>query len=61
MSVPTPLTEMLGIDHPIMCAGMGRITGAELGSCVGSGGPIWLSSEITQCKHARQLLLLRRL
>ena len=40
MSVPTPLTEMLGIDHPIMCAGMGRITGAELAGAVSEAGGI---------------------
>lgn len=40
MSVPTALTELLQIDHPIMCAGMGRITGAELAAAVSEAGGI---------------------
>ena len=38
--VATPLTEALGIDHPIMCAGMGGVTGAELASAVSNAGGI---------------------
>ena len=30
MGVPTALTELLSIEHPIMCAGMGGITGDRL-------------------------------
>ena len=40
MAVPTELTRMLGIEHPLMCAGMGQITGAELAAAVSNAGGI---------------------
>eukprot|EP00935_MAST-01C_sp_MAST-1C-sp1_P001829 g1829.t1 len=36
----TELTELLGIKYPIMCAGMGHVTGAELASAVSNAGGI---------------------
>lgn len=34
----TPLTDKLGIDHPVMCAGMGGITVPELAAAVSNAG-----------------------
>lgn len=36
----TPLTKLLGIKYPIMCAGMGHVTGAELAAAVSNAGGI---------------------
>ena len=38
--VDSPLNEALGISVPIMCAGMGGITGAELAAAVSEAGGI---------------------
>lgn len=40
MGVSTALTALLGIEHPVMCAGMGGITGAELAAAVSNAGGI---------------------
>ena len=44
MSMPdrfeTELTKKLGIRYPIMCAGMGHVTGSELCSAVSNAGGI---------------------
>ena len=37
---PTRLTTKLGIRYPIMCAGMGHVTGAELSAAVSNAGGI---------------------
>mmetsp|Transcript_2409 Transcript_2409/g.5583 ORF Transcript_2409/g.5583 Transcript_2409/m.5583 type:complete len:385 (+) Transcript_2409:48-1202(+) len=39
-SFETPLTRKLGIRYPIMCAGMGHQTGAELAAAVSNAGGI---------------------
>ena len=36
----TGLTKLLGIKYPIMCAGMGGVTGAELVAAVSNAGGI---------------------
>ena len=36
----TELTKVLGIKYPIMCAGMGHVTGAELSAAVSNAGGI---------------------
>ena len=36
----TQLTRKLGIKYPIMCAGMGHVTGAELAAAVSNAGGI---------------------
>ena len=36
----TDLTRALGIRYPIMCAGMGHVTGADLASAVSNAGGI---------------------
>eukprot|EP01047_Picozoa_sp_COSAG01_P089608 COSAG01_NODE_21665_length_891_cov_1.414141_1_plen_111_part_01 len=36
----TELTKLLGIKYPIMCAGMGHVTGAELAAAVSNAGGI---------------------
>jgi NAD(P)H-dependent flavin oxidoreductase YrpB (nitropropane dioxygenase family) len=36
--VHTALCDVLGMRHPIMCAGMGGVTGAELASAVSNAG-----------------------
>jgi len=40
MSLQTPLTEILGIKHPIMLAGMGGVAGPELAAAVSNAGGI---------------------
>lgn len=39
-SLRTPLTEMLGIDHPVMLAGMGAVSSHELVAAVSNAGGI---------------------
>lgn len=59
MGLRTPLTEMVGIEHPIVLAPMGGVAGGALAAAVseggglgmvGSGGPDWLERE---CALAR--------
>ena len=59
MRLRTPLTTMLGIEHPIVLAPMGGVAGGVLAAAVseggglgmiGSGGPDWLARE---CALAR--------
>ena len=38
MSISTQLTELLGVQHPVMLAGMGGIAGKELVGAVGRAG-----------------------
>ena len=38
MSLTTPITQQLGIKHPIMLAGMGRVAGAPLAAAVSNAG-----------------------
>jgi enoyl-[acyl-carrier protein] reductase II len=38
MSLRTPLCDLLGIDHPIMLAGMGGVSYAELAAAVSNAG-----------------------
>lgn len=38
MSLTTPVTELLGIKHPVMLAGMGRVAGAPLAAAVSNAG-----------------------
>ena len=38
MSITTKLTELLGVQHPVMLAGMGGIAGKELVGAVGRAG-----------------------
>ena len=38
MSLTTPITELLGIQHPIMLAGMGKVAGAPLVAAVSNAG-----------------------
>jgi enoyl-[acyl-carrier protein] reductase II len=38
MSIRTPLCDMLGIEHPIMLAGMGGVSYAELAAAVSNAG-----------------------
>ncbi|KAJ9660211.1 hypothetical protein H2198_002717 [Neophaeococcomyces mojaviensis] len=38
MSLTTPITELLGIKHPVMLAGMGRVAGAPLVAAVSNAG-----------------------
>jgi nitronate monooxygenase len=59
MGLRTPLTAMVGIEHPIVLAPMGGVAGGALAAAVseggglgmvGSGGPDWLERE---CALAR--------
>ncbi len=38
MSIRTPLCDLLGVDHPIMLAGMGGVSYAEVVAAVSNGG-----------------------
>src|SRR5277367_2697751 len=38
MAIRTPLCELLGIEHPIMLAGMGGVAYAELAAAVSAAG-----------------------
>ena len=38
MSLTTPVTEMLGIKHPVLLAGMGKVAGAPLAAAVSNAG-----------------------
>ncbi|MDR3507853.1 MAG: nitronate monooxygenase family protein [Caulobacteraceae bacterium] len=38
MSLPTPLTDLLQVEHPIMLAGMGGVSYAELAAAVSNAG-----------------------
>jgi hypothetical protein len=38
MSVTTPITQLLGIKHPILLAGMGQTSGAPLAAAVSNAG-----------------------
>lgn len=42
MSLPTALTEMFGIDHPIVLAPMGGVAGGALAAAVSEGGGLGL-------------------
>jgi nitronate monooxygenase len=42
MSLPTALTEMFGIDHPIVLAPMGGVAGGKLAAAVSEGGGLGL-------------------
>lgn len=39
-SIRTPLTDLFGMEHPIMLAGMGAVAGAELVAAVSNAGGI---------------------
>ena len=38
MAITTPLTTLLGIQHPILLAGMGQTSGAPLAAAVSNAG-----------------------
>eukprot|EP00450_Noctiluca_scintillans_P019205 CAMPEP_0194510986 /NCGR_PEP_ID=MMETSP0253-20130528/42511_1 /TAXON_ID=2966 /ORGANISM="Noctiluca scintillans" /LENGTH=48 /DNA_ID= /DNA_START= /DNA_END= /DNA_ORIENTATION= len=38
--VRTPLCDLLGIEHPVMLAGMAAISGADLAAAVSNAGGI---------------------
>ena len=38
MSVTTDATRLLGIQHPILLAGMGRVSGPKLAAAVSNAG-----------------------
>jgi hypothetical protein len=38
MSISTPVTQLLGIQHPILLAGMGQTSGAPLAAAVSNAG-----------------------
>ncbi|WP_344973320.1 nitronate monooxygenase [Salinactinospora qingdaonensis] len=40
--INTRLTELLGIDHPVVCAPMGSVSGSELTSAVTAAGGLGL-------------------
>jgi len=48
MTLNTRLTEMLGMEHPIMQGGMHRVSSAELVSAVANAGAMGFLSALTQ-------------
>ncbi|WP_420404867.1 NAD(P)H-dependent flavin oxidoreductase [Nisaea sp.] len=42
MAIRTALTERLGIEHPILCAPMARVSGGKLAAAVSEGGGLGL-------------------
>ncbi len=44
----TRLTEMLGIEHPIMQGGMQRVSYAELVAAIANAGALGFLSALTQ-------------
>lgn len=38
LKIRTPLTDLLGIDHPVMLAGMGNVSGSGLAAAVSNAG-----------------------
>ena len=57
MAVPTALTSLLQIEHPIMCAGMGRITGAELAAAVSEAGGKAQATPFMPAQRTRNVLM----
>ena len=63
-SFETELTKLLGIRYPIMCAGMGHVTGAELAAAVSNAGGIGTIGALgmspaglrAECKKLRGML-----
>lgn len=63
-TISTPLTELLGITHPILLAPMGDVAGGPLAAAVsnagafgliggGYGDPAWLEKELIEARGAR--------
>jgi len=61
---PNALTELLGIDHPVLCAPMGGVTGGRLAAAVSRAGGLgligggygdadWLDTEFAAAGNAR--------
>ncbi len=63
--IRTALTEMFGLEHPIVLAPMGGVSGGRLAAAVsnagglglvggGYGDPAWLRAELARVKHATE-------
>ncbi len=48
MTLHTPLCDLLGIEHPIMLAGMGGVSFAELAAAVSNAGGLGIITGLTQ-------------
>lgn len=64
MAITTALTERLGIDHPVLCAPMARVSGGKLAAAVSQAGglgligggycdPDWIDTEYAAAGNAR--------
>jgi len=48
MALQTKFTEMMGIEHPIMCGGMHHVSFAELAAAVSNSGAMGFITAVTQ-------------
>lgn len=64
MAITTALTERLGIEHPVLCAPMARVSGGKLAAAVSQAGglgligggysdPEWVGTELAAAGNAR--------
>lgn len=48
MTISTPLTQMFGVEHPIVCGGMTAVSTADLISAVANAGALGFLTALTQ-------------
>ena len=64
MAITTALTERLGIEHPVLCAPMARVSGGKLAAAVSQAGGLgligggycdqdWINTELAAAGNAR--------
>ena len=57
VSLKTPLCDILGVDHPVMLAGMGGVSYAELCAAVSEAGGFGSLAEVRKLFGRDELLL----
>jgi NAD(P)H-dependent flavin oxidoreductase YrpB (nitropropane dioxygenase family) len=50
MAISTGLTKRLGIEHPVILAPMGFVSGGALAAAVSAGGALGLSVAVTRIR-----------
>jgi NAD(P)H-dependent flavin oxidoreductase YrpB (nitropropane dioxygenase family) len=50
MAISISLTKRLGIEHSVMLAPMGFVSGGALAAAVSAGGGLWISVAVTQTR-----------
>ena len=48
MSISTPLTQLFGVEHPVVCGGMTAVGTADLISAVANAGALGFLTALTQ-------------